>query len=455
MDFSRPLVFASLRRRLAGLPALPLLFCLILSPASAAPQKEIIAALPNDYPPHLFFDVKTNQPAGFGIDVLNAISRRLGLTVTYKVYDNWTNIDEAARQGLFDVIPDIGIIEERIPFLRYTDPIETFSIYLFVREEATNYNSLKDLSDKRIGVVRANKALFFLGKRENIELVSFHNFETLLLALFSGEVEAIAAPEPPILFIAERSALAPRIKRIGRPLTEAKRAIAIVTPGRDDLFKLLTGETAVFVHSPEYLAIYRKWYGKEAASSNLKELLIGLASLVAGVAILLLIRRHLTVLRLNKELLRSQEKLQESEGRFRQLAENVPELFWVGSTDWREIYYISPAYEKIFGKSCASLYEKPMSWLKSVSPEDRDKVLAAIPKDSAEITGEILIPVYKINRSDGSQRLIRARAFPVRDKQGRIYRIAGIAEDITEQKQSESALAQSEFLFRQLNYLKK
>jgi len=449
MVFSRPPDFASPKRRLTGILALLLLIGLSLSSPSAASQKEIVAAVPKDFPPHLFWDAKTNQPEGFGIDVLNALAGRLGLTVRYKVYETWTDIDNAARQGLFDIIPDVGIIGERTPFLRYTDPIETFFIYLFVRDEATEYNSLTDLKGKSIGAVRANQALFLLQDKEDIELAVFENFETLLIALLSGEVDAIAAPEPPLLFIAERSALESRIKKIGRPLAEVKRAIAVVTPGRAELYSLLADEATVFVHSPEYLAIYQKWYGKQNAS-NLKEWLIGLASLVAGVAILLLIRRHLTVLRLNEKLLHSQEELRESDKRFRQLAENVPEVFWIGSIDWREIYYISPAYEKIFGKSCASLYEKPMSWLKCVAPEDRNKVLATIPKDSAEIHGEIIFPVYKINRSDGSQRYIRARAFPVRDEQQRIYRIAGIAEDITRQKRSEAAVAQSELLFRQL-----
>jgi len=136
--------------------------------------------------------------------------------------------------------------------------------------------------------------------------------------------------------------------------------------------------------------------------------------------------------------------LRDSEERYRQLAENIKEVFWIVSPDWSEVIYISPAYEEVWGRSCESLYERPRSWLESVIEEDRGQLIADIEKKSAGDMSSAKFPEYRIVRPDGSLRWIFTRAFPIRDEQGEIYRIAGIAEDITGRRQMERALRESE-----------
>ncbi len=132
--------------------------------------------------------------------------------------------------------------------------------------------------------------------------------------------------------------------------------------------------------------------------------------------------------------------LVESELRLRQLAENLCEVFWVGSPDWDEIYYISPAYESIWGLSCQSLYDAPRSWLDLIIEEDRSAVVSAIPENLAD-KSVVMFPDYRIRRSDGAVRWISARAYPIENEAGEIYRVVGIAEDITERKRAENELA--------------
>lgn len=131
--------------------------------------------------------------------------------------------------------------------------------------------------------------------------------------------------------------------------------------------------------------------------------------------------------------------LQSSEQRFRQLAESIKEVFWMTDPEKNEMIYISPVYEQIWGRTCQSLYDSPRSFLEAVHPEDRERVLqATLTKQTSGGYDE----EYRIVRPDGSIRWIRDRAFPIRDKDGKVYRIAGIAEDITERKQVEVALRQ-------------
>jgi len=137
-----------------------------------------------------------------------------------------------------------------------------------------------------------------------------------------------------------------------------------------------------------------------------------------------------------------------SESLFRQVVANIREVFWIGTPDWKEMLYISPAYEKVWGRSCESLYSRPLDWLDAVVDADREQVIDAIRRKSAGDFSDIAFPEYRILLPDGAERWICARAFPIRDAEGKIYRVAGIAEDITKRKQAELALRQERDLNR-------
>ncbi|MFQ6136847.1 MAG: PAS domain S-box protein [Candidatus Hydrothermarchaeales archaeon] len=145
---------------------------------------------------------------------------------------------------------------------------------------------------------------------------------------------------------------------------------------------------------------------------------------------------------------RAKEILRESEERFRQLAENLDDIFWLVDAKKNQMLYISPAYENICGRPCESLYEQPGSWLESVHPEDRESVNAAFERQSR---GERQFDEeYRIVRPDGSVHWIWARAFLIKNELGEVYRVAGIAKDITSHKRAEEALRESEKRYRTL-----
>ncbi|HWP49288.1 MAG TPA: GAF domain-containing protein [Candidatus Limnocylindrales bacterium] len=133
---------------------------------------------------------------------------------------------------------------------------------------------------------------------------------------------------------------------------------------------------------------------------------------------------------------------QQSEEKFRQIAENIGEVFWMTSPDKSQMIYVSPAYERIWGRTCKSLYEQPRSWIDAIHPEDRERIRAALEK---QIRGEY-DEEYRILQPDGSIRWIRDRAFPVRNGLGEVYRIAGIATDITDRKKMEAELLKAQKL---------
>jgi PAS domain S-box-containing protein len=141
--------------------------------------------------------------------------------------------------------------------------------------------------------------------------------------------------------------------------------------------------------------------------------------------------------RLRKERERAEEALRESEERFRQLAENINEVFWITDPKKNAVIYVSPAYETVWGRSRGDIYKSTLSWLDTIHPEDREAIRQAVLIKQANGTYD---EEYRIVRPDGSFRWIHDRAFLVRTGDGEIYRIVGVARDVTESKLAEERL---------------
>ncbi len=138
-----------------------------------------------------------------------------------------------------------------------------------------------------------------------------------------------------------------------------------------------------------------------------------------------------------EERTRADAALRESEARFRQIAENITEVVWIVDTQAGGILYINPAYESVWGQSCERLYANPRSFLDSVLPEDVPIALEGLAHQPIEPYDN----VYRIRGSDGQVKWIRSRSTPIRDAAGHVYRVTGIAEDITDLKRAEAELA--------------
>lgn len=129
--------------------------------------------------------------------------------------------------------------------------------------------------------------------------------------------------------------------------------------------------------------------------------------------------------------------LQDSERRFRELAENISEVFWLASASQQRYLYVSPAYESIWGRKAGPLYDRTREWQEAVHPEDRLKLREARRRVFSESRSEVK---YRVIRPDNSVRWIHDRAFPVFDREGNVERIAGIATDITDSERIQIAL---------------
>ena len=169
-------------------------------------------------------------------------------------------------------------------------------------------------------------------------------------------------------------------------------------------------------------------------------------SLLLGVALLLAFRQR-DQQEAERNRARLEAELRQSEERFRLIAETIDEVVWSADIKGPRRLYVSPAYERIWGRSCRSLQENPRSFADAIHPQDRERVLSAYAFGK---TGLPFDHEYRIVLPDGELRWIWDRGFPVRAETGEVIRYIGAARDITERKRAEAALRRNEAHLREL-----
>lgn len=144
---------------------------------------------------------------------------------------------------------------------------------------------------------------------------------------------------------------------------------------------------------------------------------------------------------------KAQDARRQAEKHIRVMTEAMDDVFWMVTADRKQLLYISPSYEAMWGRSCESLYRDPDSFLAAIHPEDRPGIEEAVRHNRASTWDR----AYRICRPDGTVRWVRDRGFPVTDDQNTLQMIAGVATDITERKTAELSLQRSEARVRQLS----
>jgi signal transduction histidine kinase/CheY-like chemotaxis protein len=280
----------------------------------------IVAATLRHWPPQYALD-EAGRPVGFAIDVMDEVAQQAGLGVEYRVYETFEVAIAALERGEVDVIPNLGDLAERRGSALFTRPVETFTVDLFARSGDT-VAGLDDLAGSRVAAVRSNAAVELLRQRPEILLEIYPDAERALFDLLAGQVEALALPGPYVDRLLRDASLDTRVRRVGQPLLEVKRAIA-VSRSRPDLLRRLDEAVEVVVASPRYREIYTRWYADPQPYWSISRAVMATA-IVLGAALLAMgWWRYRSVLSLNRQLGRTIAQRERAELALRQREEQL------------------------------------------------------------------------------------------------------------------------------------
>ena len=264
------------------------------------PPMSITAAVLRTFPPQYSTDPAGN-PRGFAIDVMDAVARRANLTVRYFQTDSWDEQYAALRTGRADLIPNLGISDSRRTLADFTDPIETFSVSLFVRSNSPEIEGIADLKGRPVAVVHTNIGADLIREYGGMTPMEYDDVEQALGHLLSGSADALIFPEPIVWKVARAIGLERRIAKAGPPLLEVKRAIG-VAKNRPELVERLNVAIESLIGSDEYQQIYAKWYGEPPSIWSDATVWWAIGAAFGAVVLLMGAWRFQGVVRLNRQL---------------------------------------------------------------------------------------------------------------------------------------------------------
>jgi PAS domain S-box-containing protein len=425
------------------IPRLLILWLALVSPGVVAltaveTPRTIRVVVDSDYAPFAFHSDEGGLQ-GILIDQWQAWEKKTGIKAEIHAMD-WGEALRRMRAGEFDVIDCIVETAERRDYFDFTPAYATIEASIYFRDDISGITDLASLKGFPVGVKTGDQHIDQLKANGVTTVILFQNNNEIIEAAKQHKINVFVADDPSALYLLNKTSIEEEFRH-SAPIfrDELRRAVR-----KGDAALLRTVSEGFAAIGPgELKQIDEKWFGRTINRFGRYLTYAGYAAAVAILLIAGLVGWNRT---LRKRILQRTAALGESEQRFRQIAENIHEIFWLIDMVKQTMLYVSPAYEAVWGRSRESLYREPRSFINAIHPEDRARVVDIIGRDREQ---DIEVE-YRVVRPDGSIRWIRDRGFPIKDESGHFYRVAGIAEDITERKRAEEKLRTSSKQLRAL-----
>ena len=236
-------------------------FIFFLLPLFLFSSEKVTAIIPKNFPPYYVLD-EQNQPSGFAVEILNKVALIADIKVDYIVEDSFPKVENRFLLEKIDLIPNSGISAQRENDSIFTSPTDTFRIVAFKRVGSLDINSIEDINNKKIAVVKNNIG-FNLMKDDPSNLLNIkENHKDAIFSLLSGESDILICPELPLYKLLNELNIKDKIVAFGEPLKEVKRAIRIQKDNPELALKLDKALNEL-KQTNEYEEIYVKWFGKD------------------------------------------------------------------------------------------------------------------------------------------------------------------------------------------------
>lgn len=399
-------------------------------------NKTIIAVVQSNSPPTYFKDPVTGKASGFATDVMNALAKRGGFSVTYQFEKNWDAIAPLLQSGKVNIAPGQGISEDKNKVADFTLPIATFPVSMFVRANNLEITDIKDI--KIVGVTKGSASSDIIEMQyPALKIMPYENNASGMMDLLAGHIDAFCTSSTTLIHIATEAGLEDKIRIIGKPLAEIKSAIAV---RKDDpeLISNLNKHIAEFSLTDEYKEIYSKWYGNAKPYWTVRKVLVFTSIFVLLTLGWMAIWRYRSMAMLNLRLQQNIDNLKQAEGAvsaiqklLKDITDNSSSLIYALDLQGRFLL-INKRLEAVLGVSRELLIGKTREGIlqTEIAAKHHDNDVRVMA-DRQAITFE-----EENNESDGKHTYLSTK-FPLLDAQEVIYGIGGISIDITERKQAQ------------------
>ena len=389
---------------------------------AGGPARTIRVVLDDNYAPYSF-RAGDGRLQGILIDQWQAWEKRTGIRAELRAMD-WGEAVRRMRAGEFDVIDAIVATPERRAEFEFTPVYATVEVPIFFRGDVSGITDLASLRGFPVGVKAGDQHVEKLEAAGVTTLIPFPNYDAMIAAAGRHKINVFVADAPAAIYLLHKAGLAAEFRHSAPVFRDGLQRA--VRKGNDALAQEVEDGFAALAPG-DLSRIDEKWFGR---TLNRYGDYLATAGYAAGAALLLIAGLIGWNRTLQRRVRQRTAALSESEARFRQIAGNIREVVWLGTVDWSKTLYVSPAYEAVWGRSCASLYRDPRSFLAAIHPDDRARAGEAVDRNRAHGFNV----EYRIVRPDGSLRWVRDRGFPIREGDAPADRVAGITEDITERK---------------------
>lgn len=414
----------------------------------------------NNYHPYTFLNDR-GEPGGFSVDIARAVAAAMDLELEIRA-DKWDLAMKELEAGRIDLLPMMAYSPER-------DKIFDFSVAhtiaydaIFLRKSGSNRRSLQDLAGKTVIVMNNDAAHNYLlssglAKKMNLNLVE--SLPEALQQLAAGKGDAAIMPKLVGMMAAKKLKLA-GIETSPLLVNEYNRPFSFaVKQGNQALLERLNQGLNIIKSTGQYDAIYKKWFGT-LEDPHLHRKTVMKSGVAAALLLFVVVAWNIVLKRqvkfktahLEAEIAqrkRNELALRESEEKQKNLASELRIILNTSSVGIshikeRKIIWANHTHDKIFG------YEAGTTQYMDTSAFYLDEETYGAFGKKAYATleaGGTCSDDLMMKKKDGSQvccNLVGQAVNPGNPDDGSIWAVV----DITERKQAEEALRESEERFR-------
>ncbi|MFH0789151.1 MAG: PAS domain S-box protein [Pseudomonadota bacterium] len=438
----------------------------------AVPSASLKTIIVGNYYPYTFVNDK-KIPDGFSVDIAKAVAGVMDLKLEIKE-DTWENAIKALANGTIDFLPMMAASPERDKHFDFSVPHTIAYDAIFLKNETPRISSLKDLGNKTVIVMNKDAAHDYLlstGMAARMKLVLVDSLPDALRTLAAGKGDAALMPKLVGLIVMKKLQLTNLdpspvvIDGYNRPFSFA------VKEGNQYLLEHLSQGLSIIKTTGRYQEIYNKWFGTfEPPGLSMRTVIKYIAGIVAvfllialGLILWMVSLRKQVSLRTKKleaeihERKQAEEALRESEKKYRLVVDNMADIISVMDMNLR-FTYVSPSIMRMRG---FTVEEAMAQTLEQVMTPESLQIIAKVFEEEMKLEASgtadpdrSRILELEEYRKDGSIVWIENNLSFVRDEAQKPVGIISLSRDITDRKQGEEKLRESEKKYRELyNFL--